>query len=61
MENENRKECIVCSRGENQVPIIEMKYKGQKYYICPQHLPVLIHEPGKLTGNLPGADTLEAG
>jgi hypothetical protein len=28
------------------------------YHICPQHLPVLIHNPQMLVGKLPGAEGL---
>jgi len=61
MSEENKKECLVCGRDENQIPLVQLDYQGKNYQICPQHIPVLIHDPGKLVGNLPGAENMEAG
>jgi hypothetical protein len=40
------------------VPLINFSYQGKELWICPQHLPILIHEPQKLAGKLPGAENL---
>ena len=56
----NEKECFVCHRKDDEVPLIEMNYKSKQYWICPQHIPVLIHDPNKLEGLLPGAENFEA-
>jgi len=32
---------------------------GSTIRICPQHLPVLIHDPARLVGILPGAEELQ--
>jgi hypothetical protein len=61
MENNLHKICMFCKRDENEVPLLQVDFKGQHYYICPQHIPVLIHDPGKLEGKLPGAEGLQAG
>ncbi len=61
MEHNNEKNCLVCQRDENQIPLLEINYQSKKYYICTQHIPVLIHDPAKLTGSLPGAENIEAG
>ena len=53
--------CIVCKKDENEVPLIMMKYKGQDLRICPQHVPVLIHDPQKLVGLVEGAENFTAG
>lgn len=53
------KECLECKRGAEQTPLITLAYRGEQYYICPQHLPVLIHDPARLIGKLPGAEELE--
>ncbi len=59
---ENIKEtCIVCKRTENEVPLVVMKYKGEELRICPQHIPVLIHDPQKLVGLVEGAENFTAG
>ena len=53
--------CIYCERDHTQVPLLQIQYQGKIYWICPQHLPVLIHEPAKLAHKLPGAEKLEPG
>ena len=51
--------CLYCGRNADEVPLINLKYQGKNYWICPQHFPILIHEPGKLEGKLPGAEKLK--
>jgi hypothetical protein len=53
--------CVVCKKNENEIPILLMKHKGEELGICPQHLPVLIHEPQKLAGLIDGAEGFTAG
>jgi len=50
--------CLACGRGPDAVPLIALSYRGEAHWICPQHLPVLIHDPGRLVGRLPGAEHL---
>jgi hypothetical protein len=50
--------CLVCQQTSDVVPLITLTYQGDTLHICPQHLPVLIHDPAKLAGILPGAATL---
>ena len=47
--------CLYCERDSNQVPLIALRFGDQELWICPQHLPVLIHHPEQLAKNLPGA------
>jgi hypothetical protein len=61
MEEHNVKECVFCKRDQNTVPLVQLSYMGANYWICPQHIPILIHEPGKLAGLLPGAEEMQAG
>jgi len=61
MGNDLEKKCLVCGRDEEQIPLVELSFRGKKYQICPQHIPVLIHEPNKLAGMLPDAENMEAG
>ncbi|MBE0650953.1 MAG: hypothetical protein IH595_08930 [Bacteroidales bacterium] len=61
MENHIKKQCLLCKKSEQEAPLLQLDYKGMNYWICPQHLPVLIHEPSKLEGMLPGASGLKAG
>jgi hypothetical protein len=51
--------CLLCHRGPEVVPLISLEYRGDTLRICPQHLPVLIHDPGQLIGLLPGAEDLQ--
>jgi hypothetical protein len=50
--------CLLCKRHDGDTPLIMLEYRGGAYRICPQHLPVLIHDPGQLIGTLPGAENL---
>ena len=58
---ENTKECLVCKKSSKEIPVTKFYYQETSFYICPQHIPVLIHDPQKLVGLLPGADTMQAG
>jgi len=51
-------ECLVCHRGSDATPLISLEYRGGTLRICPQHLPILIHDPAQLVGLLPGAENL---
>lgn len=51
--------CLVCEQDSQRVPLLEMQYQGATFWICPQHLPILIHKPQELVGRLPGAERLE--
>lgn len=48
--------CLVCERTSEDIPLISFQYKGSGRFICPQHLPILIHDPAKLAEVLPGAE-----
>lgn len=50
------KHCLACERGSAEIPLITLDYRGQTLWICPQHLPLLIHDPQRLAGRLPGAE-----
>ena len=51
--------CLVCKRTSDEIPLISFEYRGRGLFICPQHLPILIHDPTKLAAVLPGADTFQ--
>jgi hypothetical protein len=53
-----RPTCIVCELDDEQVPLIKVQYQGNIYWICPQHLPILIHKPAQLSHRLPGLENL---
>ena len=56
---ETKKECIVCKKNSEEIPVTKFYYQKSHFYICPQHIPILIHNPQELVGLLPGADTLK--
>lgn len=50
------KTCLNCGRTDNQIPLVNMVFKGETKYICPQCLPTLIHKIHLLTDKLPGVE-----
>jgi hypothetical protein len=56
---EAKNQCLVCEQSSQEIPLIEIHYQELSYWICPQHFPVLIHQPHLLVGKLPGAERLE--
>jgi len=57
---EEKRKCLVCQRTAVEIPLLKLEYGDQEFYICPQDLPTLIHQPHKLIGKLPGAEKLDA-
>ena len=55
-----KKACLFCEKTDMEIPLVQLEYQGNKLWICPQHIPVLIHDPTKLVGKLPGAENMEA-
>ena len=51
--------CLNCHRPVGEVPLIPVLHRDGLAHICPQCLPVLIHEPQSIGSKLPGADKLE--
>ena len=58
-ESHATQQCLACGRTQDQVPLLSMRFRGSKHWICPQHLPLLIHDPVRLAGKLEGAERLE--
>ena len=52
------KRCLACARGTEETPLMHLEYLDAELWICPQHLPILIHDPAQLIGVLPGAEKL---
>ncbi len=50
--------CLECGRTPQETPLIRLEYLAGSYWICPEHLPILIHDPARLIGTLPGAERL---
>ncbi len=61
MESHDEKQCIFCKKDDTLVPLVQLSFQAKAYWICPQHIPILIHEPSKLAGMLPGAENMQAG
>lgn len=55
------KKCLVCKKPHTEIPVTKFYYQESEFYICPQHIPILIHNPQELIGLLPGADQLKGG
>ena len=55
------RECLVCKKSSIETPVTKFYYQESEFYICPQHIPVLIHKPQELVGLLDGADNLQGG
>jgi hypothetical protein len=48
--------CLNCNRTDEQAPLLNMIFKGEVKYICPQCLPTLIHKTHLLADKLPGLE-----
>jgi len=59
METTPAKTCVACGRGPDVIPLFVLEYRGTTFWICPQHFPILIHNPAQLAGKLPGAEHME--
>lgn len=51
-------QCLVCARSSDEVPLLVLRHREADVFICPEHLPVLVHNPAQLAGKLPGAANL---
>ena len=51
--------CLACERSQDDVPLVSLVYRGVAHWICPQHLPLLIHDPAQLAGKIEGAERME--
>ncbi len=59
--SESEHACVECKKTSNEIPLLRLEYQDKVYWICPQHLPLLIHKPWALIDKLPGAEKLGAG
>ena len=55
----NTPKCLACGQDSSSIPLLPLEYQGGRLWICPQHLPVLIHNPTLLTGKLAGAENMK--
>jgi hypothetical protein len=54
------KKCIICSVTDQEVPLVHFTYRNRTYYICPAHLPVMIHNTAELIDTLNNPDREKA-
>lgn len=57
MEARGEHTCISCGRDSRQTPLLAFEYQDRQFWMCPEHLPVLVHDPAQLVGKIPGAET----
>lgn len=50
--------CLACGRDDRETPLVQLRHFGAELFICPQDLPILIHNPIELAGKLRGAERL---
>jgi len=48
--------CLNCKRTDEQVPLLNLTFKGESKYICAQCFPTLIHKIHLLADKLPGVE-----
>jgi hypothetical protein len=58
-KDESATRCLNCGRPLGRIPLLPVLHRDGLAHICPQCLPVLIHDPKSLADKLPGADSLE--
>ena len=51
--------CVSCARTVEEVPLLTLVHRSGTAYICPQCLPILIHQPQTLVAKLPGTEALQ--
>ena len=55
----NQEKCIFCEQTTDDMPLIQMKYKENVVWICPQHMPVIIHKTPQLKEIFPDVNVGE--
>ena len=50
------KACLNCGKTEEQIPLLNLTFKGEAKFICAQCFPILIHKIHLLADKLPGLD-----
>ena len=58
-DSKTSQQCVNCGRSVALVPLISITHRDGAAYICPQCLPILLHQPEMLVGKLPGAESLQ--
>lgn len=48
--------CLACDQTSEDTPLIRLEYRGRKLWICPRHMPVLIHQTERLIEQFPSVE-----
>lgn len=51
--------CLNCEKTDHEAPILTVRFEDQDVQMCTSCLPVLIHQPQRLTGRLAGIESVE--
>jgi hypothetical protein len=54
-----KNKCLICTVDSDTMPLFQFEFKEKIYYICSQHIPVLIHNSGQLENLLPGFNKVD--
>ena len=60
MTEQTEKTCVNCNRTDEQIPLLNLTFKNETKYICPQCLPVLIHKIHLIADKFPGIEIAPA-
>ena len=55
----NQEKCIFCEQTSEDIPLLQLKYKGEIAWICPQHMPTIIHKTAQLKEIFPEVSYVE--
>jgi hypothetical protein len=56
MNIQSERGCLNCARTEAQIPLLVWRYQGRELWICPDCLPILIHQREQLMAKWPSAN-----
>ncbi|GMV32336.1 MAG: hypothetical protein DCC59_04185 [Chloroflexi bacterium] len=48
--------CLNCDRTDDQIPLLNLTFKGEAKRICVQCFPIMIHKIHLLADKLPGVE-----
>jgi hypothetical protein len=53
-------QCVNCDRSEEEMPLVNIQYKGENIFVCSGCMPILLHSPAKMVGKLQDAEKIQA-
>ncbi len=54
----SRLACTFYEQNDQGVRLLPFQCQGEQNWSCPQHRPLLIHQPAQLAGKLPGIEKI---